>query len=299
MNPTLPSTLLEAWAPFQDFGFMRRSLAACLALGLGCGPVGVLLTLRRMSLMGDALSHALLPGAALGFLWFGLSLTALSIGALVAGLVVALGAGAVARWTPQREDTSFAAFYLSALAAGVMLISTQATQVDLLHVLFGSVLAVDDAALQGVATITTLTLVTLAVLWRPLLVDTLDPDFLHAVGGPAMGVQTVFLALVVCNLVSAFQAMGTMMAVGLMMLPAAAARFWVQAVAGQCTVAAVVAAGSGAFGLHLSYVHEWPSGPSIVLVASAVYALSVIFGPQDGLAKQGWQVLQSHTLRHS
>src|SRR5699024_8233509 len=106
--------------PFQLFGFMRRALVAVVALALGCAPIGVLLVLRRMSLVGDALSHAVLPGAALGFLVGGLSLFYLGLGGLLAGLVVALLSGAVSRLTPQREDASFAAFYLISLALGVL-----------------------------------------------------------------------------------------------------------------------------------------------------------------------------------
>src|SRR6201981_3065100 len=128
-------------APFWEFGFMRRALVGCLALALGCGPIGPILVIRRMSLMGDALSHAVLPGAALGFIFAGLSLPAMSFGGVVAGLVVALLSGIVTRLTPLREDASFAAFYLISLALGVLLVSTHGSNVDLLHLLFGSILA--------------------------------------------------------------------------------------------------------------------------------------------------------------
>ena len=101
--------------PFREFMFMRHALAACIALAIGCAPVGMLLVLRRMSLMGDALSHAVLPGAALGFLISGLSLYAMTVGGIVVGLTVALLAGAVARATALREDASFAALYLISL----------------------------------------------------------------------------------------------------------------------------------------------------------------------------------------
>ena len=137
--------------PFIEFGFMRRALVACLALGLSCGPIGTLLVLRRMSLVGDAIAHALLPGAALAFVLFGFSLWAMSIGGFVAAVAVAGMAGLVARLTPQREDASFAAFYLIALAAGVMIISIRGNSVDLMRVLFGTVLAVEDASLLLIA----------------------------------------------------------------------------------------------------------------------------------------------------
>ncbi|WP_288473819.1 metal ABC transporter permease, partial [uncultured Pseudomonas sp.] len=152
---TLYQFLVE---PFVEFGFMRRALVACLALALGAGPVGVLLMLRRMSLVGDAMSHAVLPGAALGFMVAGLSLPAMGIGGMLAGLLVAGLAGLVSRFTSQREDASFASFYLMSLAAGVLIVSLHGSSVDLLHVLFGTILAIDATALYLVAGIATLSL---------------------------------------------------------------------------------------------------------------------------------------------
>jgi len=217
-----------ALAPYVEFGFMRRALVGCLALALGCGPIGTILVIRRMSLMGDALSHAVLPGAAFGFIIAGLSLPAMSLGGVAAGLVVALLSGLVARLTPLREDASFAGFYLMSLALGVLLVSIHGSNIDLLRLLFGSILAVDDAALILIGGIATASLLMLAVIYRPLVVECFDPGFLRAVGGRGGLVHALFLTLVVFNLVAGFQALGTLMAVGLMMLPAAAARFWVR-----------------------------------------------------------------------
>ena len=277
---SLLSLLIE---PFVEFGFMRRALVACFALGLGGAPIGTLLVLRRMSLVGDAMAHALLPGAAIGFALAGFSLVAMGGGGFVAALLVALLAGWVSHATAQREDASFAAFYLIALAAGVMIVSTRGTPVDLMHVLFGSILAVDDDSLLLVASVSSVTLLALAVLYRPLVVECFDPGFLRTVGrlGPAM--HYGFLVLVVLNLVAGFQALGTLMAVGLMMLPATAARFWAQEVWSLATVAALMAITSGACGLLLSYHLNLPSGPAIVMFAGLLYLASLLFGRRDSL----------------
>ncbi len=269
--------------PFIEFGFMRRALAACLALSLGCGPAGTLLVLRRMSLVGDALSHAVLPGAAIGFMIAGLSLVVMSFGGFIAGLVVAGLSGLVARVTPQREDASFAAFYLISLALGVLIVSTHGSNVDLMHVLFGTILAVDDASLLLIVSIATLTLFILAVIGRGLIVECFDPGFLRAVGGPGATVHFVFLVLIVMNLVAGFHALGTLMAVGLMMLPAAAARFWAGEVATLTATSSAIAFASAYTGLLLSYHVNLPSGPAIILVAGGVYIVSVVAGPRGSL----------------
>ncbi len=272
-------------APFVDFGFMRRALVACLALGLGSGPVGVLLLLRRMSLVGDAMSHAVLPGAAVGFLFAGLSLPAMGLGGLVAGLAVALLSGLVTRTTVLREDASFASFYLSSLAAGVLIVSLRGSNIDLLHVLFGTILAIDGQALYLVGGIASLTLVILAVVYRPLVAECFDPGFLRAVGGRGPFYHLLFLFLVVINLVAGFQALGTLMAVGLMMLPAAAARLWVSTLPALATVAACVAALSGLIGLIVSFHLGVASGPAIVLTASGFYVASLLFAPTGAIRR--------------
>ena len=195
---------------------MRRALVGCLALALGCEPIGTMLVIRRMSLMVDALSHTVLPGAALGFIIAGLSLPPMSLSGVVAGLVVALLSGLMTRLTPLREDASFAGFYLISLVLGVLLVSIHGSNVDLLRLLFGSILAVDDAALILIGGIATASLLALAVIYRPLVVEYFDRVFLRAVNGRGGLVHGLFLALVVFNMVAGFQALGTLMAVGLM-----------------------------------------------------------------------------------
>ncbi len=281
--------------PFAEFSFMRRALVATLALALGSGPIGCLLVLRRMSLAGDAMAHAVLPGAAAGFLLAGFSLPAMSLGGGLAALAVALAAGLVTRGTPQGEDAAFAAFYLIALAAGVMMVSLGGSQVDLLHLLFGSVLAVDDAALLQIAAVTSATLLTLAAMYRPLVMETLDPLYLRSVGGPGAIAHAVLLVLLVANLVSAFQAMGTLMAVGLMMLPAASARFWVATLPMQAAAAAGIGSVGAFAGLLLSYHAELPSGPCIVLVCGAAYLASVLLGRRDGVLLRHWRTRRPFT----
>ena len=272
-------------APFVDYPFMRRALVGALATALAGGPLGVFLLLRRMSLAGDALSHAILPGVALGYLAAGLSLPAMTLGGLGAGLVVALSSGAVARFSAQREDASLAAFYLVSLALGVALVSLKGSNVDLLHVLFGSALALDDTALYLLAGVATITLAALALFYRALAADTLDPVFLRRVSRFGEFAQYLFLSLVVLNLVAGFQALGTLMAVGLIMLPAAAARLWTQDLTRALLLAGVLGALSAYIGLALSFAAGLPAGPAIILAAGAIYFVSLVLGRAGGLIR--------------
>lgn len=269
--------------PFSEFAFMCRALVATFALALGAAPLGCLLVLRRMSLMGEAMAHAVLPGAAAAFLLAGMSLPAMSLGGFAAALIVAVAAGAVVRATPQSEDASFAVFYLVALALGVAMVSSGSGQVDVLRLLFGSVLAVDDAALLQVAGVSTATLLLLALLYRPLVLGMLDPVYQRQVGVPVLAPEAVMIVLLVANLVSAFQATGTLMALGLMLVPAAAAPFWAATLPGQMAVAIGLGMAGGYAGLVLSFHAELPPGPCIVLACGALYAVSLLLGRRHGL----------------
>ena len=266
--------------PFIEFAFMRRALVGCLALSLSAPPIGVFLVLRRMSLMSDAMAHAILPGAALGFLVGGLSVPAMTAGGLLAGLAVALGAGFVARHTVLREDASLAAFYLLSLATGVTLVSMGGSNVDLLHFLFGSVLALGDDALVLLGVVATVTLAWLAIAYRPLVIECVDPLFLRLSGRASALTHLSFLAVAVLNLVAAFQALGTLLAVGLMILPAVSARFWARDLGPLIAASVALAAASSVAGLLASYHLGVPSGPAIILSAGVAYLLSLLFGPR-------------------
>ncbi|MCB1939271.1 MAG: metal ABC transporter permease [Rhodocyclaceae bacterium] len=262
--------------PF-DFAFMRGALAACVALSLGAAPVGVFMLLRRMSLMGDAISHAILPGAALGYLAAGLSLGAMTLGGVAAGVLVALAAGLVARRSALREDASLAAFYLISLAIGVLLVSLKSRNIDLLHVLFGSVLSLDRDALLLIAGIATASLFGLAALYRPLVIECADPDYLRQAGGPGALVHLGFLLLAVLNLVAGFHALGTLMAVGIMVLPAASARLLCERLDSMLALAVGNALAGSIGGLLLSYHLDVPAGPAVVLSLGLIYVVVLAF----------------------
>ncbi len=277
--------------PFAEFEFMRRALVGSLAIALGAGPVGVFLMLRRMSLTGDAMAHAILPGAAIGYLIAGFSLPAMSIGGLIAGMIVAILSGLVSRATHLKEDASLATFYLLSLALGVVIVSLRGSSIDLLHVLFGSILALDDPSLLLLAGVASVTLLVMAVIYRPLVLECVDPVFLRSVSKAGPVIHLVFLGLVVLNLVGGFQALGTLLVVGIMMLTAAASRFWSNDITIMIAVSIIIGILSGYGGLLMSFhaellasfARQLPAGPAIVLTAGLFYLVSLLLGPNGGL----------------
>lgn len=271
--------------PFAEDAFMRRALVSCLALALGGGPIGALLVLRRMTLVGDALAHTVMPGAALGFVIGGLSLPAMGAGGIVVGLAVALLSGAASRATGLREDASFAGFFTVALAAGVLIVTLSGTSADLEHILFGNFEAIDRTSMLLVAGISSVTLLVLAAAWRPIVAESFDPEFLRGIGGGARW-HMLFLTLVVFSLVAGFHALGTLMALGVMVLPAVAARLWAGDLAWLCALTAGIAVASCVIGLLIAFHLGTPSGPSVVLTAGLVYIASLFFGSNGGILRR-------------
>ena len=259
--------------PFETLAFMRAALVACLALALMNGAVGTLLVLRRMSLDGEVLGHAVMPGAAVGFLYAGPSPLWLSLGGLASGLAVATLGGLITR-AGARRDAGLVAFYLVALSLGVALVAWRGSNVDVMRVLFGTVLAIDQRALLQIAAVSSVIVLTIAALYRPLTVGAFDPAFLRTVAAHAP-YGAVFSVLVVLALVASFQAFGTLLAVGPMLLPAAAARSWGLGAAGSMVLATGFGLAASVTGLLVSYHVNLPSGPAIVLAAGLLFAISL------------------------
>lgn len=271
--------------PFIDYGFMYRAMAACMILVTGCVPIGVFLVLRRMSLVGDALSHAVLPGAAIGYLVAGLSLKAMSIGGFVAGLIIALLTGLLSKKTVLNEDATLAGFFIISIALGSVIVAAGGNSVDLMHFLFGNVLAVNTDSMLLIAGTTTFSLLVLSLIYRGLVIDSFDPSYLRVIGGSRPFYFVTFLVLVVTNLVAAFQALGTLMAIGLMILPAITAQLWFRSISNLMLGAVILAFISVYFGLLLSFHLNWPSGPAIILVSGFLYIPSLLFGKQGSVLR--------------
>lgn len=264
-----------------EYDFMIRAAIATMVLSFSVAPVGAFLVLKRLSLAGEAMAHAIVPGIVIAFVISGLSVVSMIIGGLAAGIAVATLSSLVARMTIIREDASLASLYLIALAVGIFILSAAGSAVPLKSFLFGSILGIDDETLLLIGTVAAITLVSFAFLLRPLIVSTIDPVFHESQSKRPGFVSQWFMLLLVLNLLGAFKALGTLMAVGLMILPATSARYWVSTITSYLILTFVFALMSCWIGLIISfYLPHVPSGPAIVIVAGVIFFLSMIFSPQ-------------------
>jgi zinc/manganese transport system permease protein len=260
---------------FSDYGFMRRALVACILLSLSAAPIGSFLVLRRMSLIGDTMAHAIMPGVAIAYIMFGLSSTYMSIGGFISGILIALLAGAAAKRTKLFEDATFASFYLISIALGACLISMYGSNTDLLGVLFGTLLGIPDNSLYLIAAISGLTLLTLAIIYRPLVAESFDPNFIKLAAGRGSIYYLIYLVLLVLNLIAAYQALGTLLAVGLLILPPIIAKLWCKRLLDMMLTSAGVSILTCTAGLICSYHYNLPAGPTIILLLGGIYIISL------------------------
>lgn len=261
----------------------RTAAAGALAFAFGGAPLGVLLIARRMSLAGDALSHGILPGVAVAYMIAGPNPLALTLGALAAALTVTLLSSLVARGRRLPEDAALAVFYLSALAVAVLLIGRHAGPDALEALLFGSTAALDGGALVLAATAATATLVGLALFIRGFVAESVDPDFVRAIGQRGGWLHLMLMTLVALNLVAGYRAFGALMTVGLMIIPAAAARFWARDYAGQAGWAIGLSALASGAGLVVAGRLGVEPGAVMTLAAALLFGLSGLVGVNGGV----------------
>jgi zinc/manganese transport system permease protein len=261
---------------------LKTAAAGALSLAFGGAPLGVLLIARRMSLMGDALSHGILLGAAAAFLVAGRDPLALTLGALAAALVVTGLSSLLARTRRLPEDAAFAVVYLPALAAGVVLMSRKAGSEALEAMLFGAAGSLDRGGLILAAGAASASLIALALFIRGFVAESVDPGFTRAEGAGGR-LHLLFMMLVALNLVAGFRAFGALMTVALMMIPAAGARFWARGWAGQAGVAIAISALASGAGLVIAAMAGVEPGAVMTLCAAALFAASGLVGLNGGL----------------
>jgi zinc/manganese transport system permease protein len=281
---TLLSWLAEPFA--TEHLFMWRAALMCVLLGVSASMLGCVLVVRRLALMGDALAHALLPGIGLAWLLFGTSVAALVVGGLVAGLLTALGSALISRLTRIKEDAAFAALFITLFAVGVVLVSRAGTPIDLMHFLFGNILGLGDGDLDLAFAVSAATVLAFAAFYRPILLECFDPGYHRASGGWSAATHLGLLALTVLNLVAALHALGSVLALGLFMLPAVTANLWCDRWGRMLSFAALYAVGGALIGLYISYQAHLASGPCMVATLGLGFLVSSVVSPRHGLLRR-------------
>lgn len=286
--------MMELARPFLDYEFMQRALLAAVLLSCSASPIGAFLVLRRMSLVGDTMSHAILPGVAFAYMIWGLSTVWMSVGGVISALFIAFIAGYISRRIKLYEDASFASFYLISIALGTTLVSLYGNNVDLLGMLFGTLLGISDYSLYLILAVAIFTLGAVAIFYRGLVIESFDPDFLKLMRAPSHFLHALFLTILVLNLIAAFHALGSLLAVGLLILPAIIAKLWCKTLPKIMLLSCALSLCASFAGLILSFHFNFPAGPAIILVLAAFYITSLLIRlAGDDLKNRRLAIIQS------
>lgn len=253
--------------PFLEFEFLRRALFQAIILSLGFSVVGLVLITRRLSLIGDTLSHAMLPGVVIAFLIAGPSFPALFVGGWLTGVVLLAAAAGLARRRSMEGDAVLALFAVFSVAVGVLIASRTRTTTEILHLLFGNILAIDAPMLAVSAVVAALTWIVFLLGYRHFFSALVDPLFFRSVARPGFFVMAALLALFSANLTVGFAGLGAMMTVGLLIVPSLAGRRLGRSPLGMVVWSSLFAVVSSVAGVLISYHAEVPSGPAIVVIA--------------------------------
>jgi ABC-type Mn2+/Zn2+ transport system permease subunit len=271
--------------PFQH-EFMRRVFVGGALIGFTNGFLGAFVVLRRLALMADSLSHSLLPGLAVGFMLFGLAPAGMFFGALVAALIVALGAQLLASNSRLKEDTALGLLYTVAFSVGVVLIKFAKVRVSLLHYLFGNILGLSDTDLWTIYGISLVVVPLLVALQRPLLLTLFDPTVAMSQGVRVKLLNFILMAALVLTMIASLQAIGVIMLLGLLIAPAATVYMLCDSYPTMLWGGGAIGMFGSCAGLLLSYRFDLPSGACIVLVLGVMFFVAYLFSPRYGLLRR-------------
>lgn len=269
--------------PLQ-YEFIQRALVASVMVGISCGLIGAFIMLRRLSLIGDALAHAVLPGVVIGFMIAGKSPLSLFIGASVAGIVTALLISFVERNSKIKSDTAIGIIFTGAFALGILLVSQlKQVHIDLSSYLFGDVLGVSDSDIVLSSVITVFITAVVILFYKQLLVTTFDPTLAHILGISAGVFHYFLMTMLSMSIVAGLQSVGVILIIAMLITPPATAFLLTERMKPLLVISASVGILSSVAGLYLSYHFNFASGASIVLVAVFIFMLAFLFSPKQGL----------------
>jgi len=273
-----------------QYEFLQKALFTSVVVGIICGIIGSFIILRGMSLMGDAISHAVLPGVALSYA-FGVNFF---IGAVATGVLTAIGIGYVSQNSRIKNDTAIGILFTSAFALGIILITMLKSSTDLYHILFGNVLAVRPSDMWVTVGIGIVVIVTVYAFFKELLLTSFDPTIAAAYGLRNNLIHYLLMTLLTMVTVASLQTVGIVLVVAMLITPAATAylltdRLWVMIylAAGFGVISAII-------GLYFSFTYNLASGATIVMVATALFLLTFLFSRKHGIV---WKSIRARQKR--
>lgn len=271
-------------APFE-YRFMQRALLTSVLVGAICGLLSCYVVLKRWSLLGDAISHAVLPGVAIAYLlgW------PFFIGAFVTGALTSLGIGAIERHTRIKSDAAMGLMFTAAFALGIVIISKIATSTHLMHILFGNVLGVKTSALILTLMASLVALLAIWLAYRPLLLYTFDPQQAQALGFNTGAIHYGLIMLLTLTIVASLETVGIILVVAMLITPGATAHLLTDRFTTMLAISVAVGVTSAVVGLVLSVTLDVASGGTIVLVASSLFLVALLAAPRHGLVARHWR----------
>ncbi|HCJ1254773.1 TPA: metal ABC transporter permease [Listeria innocua] len=263
----------------MQYGFLQKALITSVTVGIVSGVIGSFIILRGMSLMGDAISHAVLPGVAISYM-MGMNFF---IGAATFGIAAALGIGFVNQKSQIKNDTAIGIVFSAFFALGIILISFAKSSTDLYHILFGNVLAVRSSDMWMTIIIAILVISLVAIFYKEFLVSSFDPVMAEAYGLNVRFLHYFLMLLLTLVTVSALQTVGIILVVAMLITPAATAYLLTNKLSKMIMLASTFGAVSAIIGLYFSYIFNLASGAAMVLVATIIFFIAFLFAPKQGL----------------
>jgi ABC-type Mn2+/Zn2+ transport system permease subunit len=268
--------------PFE-YEFMQRAFLVCVLIGFTNGFLGAFIVIRRLALTADALSHSLLPGLAVAAIFIGLNPVGLLLGGLVAAVIVAVGGQLITRSSRIKDETAIASLYVIAFALGVILIRYAKVKVDLDGFLFGKILGVSNSDIGISLATCAVTLATLLILQRPLLITLFESSVARSQGIPVQALLITLMILIVLAMLASLQAVGVLLSLGLLILPAATMYLLSDSYQAMSWGGAAIGVAGAVLGLLISFRANIPSGPAIVMVLGLVFLAALLFSPKYGI----------------
>ena len=262
-----------------EYNFLQTALITSVLVGVMSGLIGSFIILRGMALMGDAISHAVLPGVAVAYM-LGINII---LGASLFGILAAMLIGLVASHSKLKNDTAIGIVFSAFYALGFILIAAAESATNLHHILFGNVLAVSDSDLITTTCILIVVILFITLFYKELLISSFDETFAKTYGLNTQFIHYGLMLMLTLVTVSALQTVGIILVVAMLITPAATAFLWTDRLHWMLVFSAIIGAVSAIIGLFLSYTLNWASGPSIVLVSALVFGLSFLSSPKQGL----------------